>query len=214
MDYKNPKEMKNLRQINNRNLRNMKKSLLFSIVMLCSFGIHSQEVGPTGPQKGITGPILAKRHELGSDVISAITIPALNPRYEYLLGKYSGIGAEVFVSLDDDNGNSDHERFSIAPYYRQYFFSERDYGAKGFYAEGFAKFFTFGERVRNGNNSTTKENFFDTSIGAGIGWKWVSRSGFFVDLGFGIGRNLGLPGNKNVGEKVQFRGGLNFGWRF
>jgi hypothetical protein len=196
----------------------MKHTFIVVLAFLMSLWIHCQENGPTDSQKRIAKFSMVKRNELSIDVISAIAIPALNLRYEYILGHYSGVGADFFVSLEgngDFDSYSDYEKFSLTPYYRQYFFSKQDYGAKGFYAEGFLKFFTFEEMLYNSTNDTfTTDNFFDTSIGAGIGWKWLSESGFLVDLGVGIGRNLGLPSNDNVGWDVQPRGGLHFGWRF
>ncbi len=196
----------------------MKNLLFISFALLFSFTVHSQEDEPTDSQKRIAKFAVAKRNEVSIDVISAIAIPALNPRYEYILGRYSGVGIDLFVSLDDEDDfddYSEYENFSLTPYYRQYFFSKQDYGAKGFYAEGFVKFFTFKEPIFSSvDDSVTNESFFDTSIGAGIGWKWISQSGFLVDLGFGVGRNLGLPDDENIGQEVQARGGLNFGWRF
>ena len=196
----------------------MKNLLFIYLSLLFSFGAYSQDDEQTDSQKRIAKFAVAKRNEVGIDVISAIAIPALNPRYEYILGRYSGVGIDVFVSLDDSDeldDYSEYEKFSLTPYYRQYFFSKEDYGAKGFYAEGFLKFFTFEEVTFSSIDDTgSEESFFETSIGAGIGWKWISQSGFLVDLGFGVGRNLGLPSEDNVGQEVQVRGGLNFGWRF
>jgi len=195
----------------------MKILLTICITCLLSLGLFAQEDGATDSQQEIQQFSTAKRNELSIDVASAIAIPALNPRYEYILGRYSGVGVDLFVALDggdEFDSYSEYEGFSVTPYYRQYFFSKQDYGAKGFYAEGFLKFFTFDDFIYNGaNDSYTKENYFETSIGAGIGWKWISGSGFLVDLGFGIGRNLGLPAD-DAGQEVQPRGGLNFGWRF
>ena len=196
----------------------MKNLLLISWALLLSIGVHSQDDEPTDSQKRIAKFAVAKRNEVSIDVISAIAIPALNPRYEYILGRYSGVGIDLFVSIDGDDefdDYSEYENFSLTPYYRQYFFSKQDYGAKGFYAEGFIKFFTFEEAMFSSvDDSVKNESFFDTSIGAGIGWKWISQSGFLVDLGFGVGRNLGLPSDDGIGQEVQARGGLNFGWRF
>ena len=194
----------------------MKKILLISSALLLSIGVFSQDDEPSDSEKRIAKFAISKRNEVSIDVVSAIAIPALNPRYEYILGRYSGVGVDLFLALDgDDLDYSDYEKFSITPYYRQYFFSKEDYGAKGFYAEGFLKFFTFEElEFNNTTNSSSTENYFDTSIGVGIGWKWISQNGFLVDLGFGVGRNLGLPSDDVVDQEVQVRGGLNFGWRF
>ncbi|NKI30394.1 hypothetical protein [Croceivirga thetidis] len=196
----------------------MKKVFPISIfVFFLSLSAICQEDEPTDSQKRIATFSIDKRNELSLDVLSAIAIPALNPRYEYILGRYSGVGVDLFVTLDGGelDDYSELESFSITPYYRQYFFSKEDYGAKGFYAEGFVKFFTFKEFVfEDFDSNFNEESYFDTSIGAGIGWKWISQSGFLVDLGIGVGRNLGLPSEEFVGEEVQLRGGLNFGWRF
>lgn len=192
----------------------MKKFLPIStIIFLLPFIAFCQDNEPTDSQKQMAQFNAIKRNEISLDILAGIAIPALNPRYEYVLGRYSGAGVDVFFSLSNDDFDfDDYEKFSITPFYRQYFFSKEDYGAKGFYAEGFLKFFTF-EEFDFQNNATSEENYFDTSIGAGIGWKWISQSGFLVDLGIGVGRNLGLP-SVEFNESVQVRGGLHFGWRF
>ncbi|TMU50422.1 hypothetical protein [Flagellimonas algicola] len=196
----------------------MKKLFVIASVILFSTAVFCQEDEPTDSQKRIEKFSVDKRNEVSIDVISAIAIPALNPRYEYILGRYSGVGVDLFVSLegsDDFDNFSEYEKFSLTPYYRQYFFSKQDYGAKGFYAEVFLKFFTFEDQTfDSASDSFSTDSFFDTSIGAGIGWKWISESGFLVDLGIGIGRNFRLPSDDNVGWEVQPRGGLHFGWRF
>ena len=55
--------------------------------------------------------------------------------------------------------------------------------------------------------------FFETAIGVGIGWKQVSDSGFLIDINGGIGRNLGLSDDANLGD-ITGRFGVNFGWQF
>ena len=205
-----------LNRVMDNKYSDMKDLLIISCAFLISICAFCQEDKPTDSEKRIAKFSVAKRNEVSIDAMSAIAIPALSPRYEYILGRYSGIGADLFVSLDGD-GYTDYEKYSLTPYYRQYFFSKQDYGARGFYAEGFLKFFIFEEwfyDIINYSFTTNETYFFDTSIGAGIGWKWISQSGFLVDLGVGIGRNLGLPSDDNVGWEVQPRGGLNFGWRF
>lgn len=151
----------------------------------------------------------AKRHSLSLDVIAGLVFPAFNPRYEYTLNKYSSIGADLNINFDNENGSEVLEKFSFSPFYRQYFFSKEDYGAKGFYGEGFLKFHTY----EDDNSSFINETYFETAIGVGIGWKWVSNSGFLVDLNLGLGRNLGFaddPNERNFTGKF----GVNFGWQF
>ncbi|MEO1486107.1 MAG: hypothetical protein AAFU57_10180 [Bacteroidota bacterium] len=196
----------------------MKNLLFLLIVLLSGFSINAQEE-PTDSEKRMEKFATAKRNELSLDVAAALGIPAFSPRYEYVLGRFSGIGLDVFISFDDDEDLIDYsefESFSLTPYYRQYFFSKEDFGAKGFYAEGFLKFFTYdGIAFDPIADMDVKNSYFETAIGVGIGGKWVSQNGFLVDIGLGLGRNLGIDGNpEDFDNDVQLRGGLNFGWRF
>lgn len=197
------------------------KSSLFIFVLFCmSLGAVAQnDQEPTDSEKRLDVFTDAKRHEISLDVSAALSVPAFQPRYEYVLGRYAGVGADVFLLLsDDDNGYRDIEKFSITPFYRQYFFSKEDYGAKGFYAEGFLKAYTFEDIYANDifpATAPTEDTFFEIAPGVGIGWKWVSNSGFMIDVGLGIGRNLGLPDlDDNNRSDVIPRGGVHFGWRF
>jgi len=198
----------------------MKQLLLSVIALMATVNLIAQDDDLTDSQKRMETFATINKHEVSLDITAILAIPAFSPRYEYILGRYSGVGADLFISLEDDDLDfSDYEKFSLTPYYRQYFFSKEDYGAKGFYAEGFVKFYTFdGVKINEGpgGSTSTEETAFETAIGAGIGWKWVSDSGFLVDLGIGVGRNLGFVNDDLFRDviEVQIRGGLNFGWRF
>jgi hypothetical protein len=182
----------------------------------------AQEGEQTDSQQRLDDFTAVKKHELSIDVTAGLAISAINPRYEYLLGRYSGVGADIFIAIDNDNIDlSEYETFSFNPYYRQYFFSKEDFGAKGFYGEGFLKFYTFELDGYYYNNNTSNsvysnESFFETAIGVAIGWKWVSNSGFMIDTGFGLGRDLGFADDDDFYDAadIRLRGGVNFGWRF
>ncbi|KQC34261.1 hypothetical protein AAU57_13635 [Nonlabens sp. YIK11] len=193
----------------------MKKIILF---VFFSFSLISlaQDEEQTDSQNRLDSFTSIKKRELSLDVTAALVLPAISPRYEHILGRYSGVGADLFILLDndDDVDYSDLEKFSFTPYYRQYFFSKEDYGAKGFYAEGFLKFFTYEDYDQFPSGFDDTENYFETAIGVGIGWKWVSNSGFLIDLGLGFGRDLGIADDPVDDIDIRVRGGLNFGWRF
>ena len=202
------------------------KKIILGLVCIAFSSLSTAQEDQTDSQQRLDDFTAYKKHEISLDVVAALAFPALNPRYEYVLGRYSGVGADIFISFADDNSSIEYpEKFSFNPYYRQYFFSKEDYGAKGFYGEGFVKFYTFDDYRdyyydTNGNFvEIDSESYFETAIGVGIGWKWVSDSGFLIDLGFGLGRDLGFADNddndyyENKGD-IQVRGGLNFGWRF
>jgi hypothetical protein len=196
------------------------KSTIYFIALLCfCLSVKAQDQQePTDSEKRLDVFIDAKRHELSLDVGAALAIPAIQPRYEYILGRYSGVGVDLFFDISKDVDYSELEKFSITPFYRQYFFSKEDYGAKGFYAEGFLKAYTYeSEDIDFFANSFVieEETYFETALGVGIGWKWVSNSGFMVDVGLGIGRNLGFTSESEESrENLIPRGGIHFGWRF
>jgi len=195
------------------------KKQLFLIFLTIGFIAKAQnntDLKETESQKRMTEFSKVKRHSLSLDVIAGLVFPAFNPRYEYVLNKYSGIGADLNINFDNKNETEDLEKFSFTPYYRQYFFSKEDYGAKGFYGEGFFKFYTYENEasiyIQNSKN-TASDTYFETAIGVGIGWKWVSTSGFLIDLNGGLGRNLGFsddPDKRDLTGKF----GVNFGWQF
>ena len=60
---------------------------------------------------------------------------------------------------------------------------------------------------------TNIKTYFETAAGVGIGWKWVSDSGFLIDINFGLGRNFGFSDDPN---KRVFTGksSLYFGLQF
>ncbi|XLS28049.1 hypothetical protein ACJD0Z_12665 [Flavobacteriaceae bacterium M23B6Z8] len=196
----------------------MKKYLLLVLVSISMIANaqNKTESDETDSQKRMTEFSKAKRHSLSLDVLSALVFPAFNPRYEYVLNKYSGVGADLNINFDNENGSEILEKFSFSPFYRQYFFSKEDFGAKGFYGEGFLKFYTYENDftlfIGDAANTTT-ETYFETAFGIGIGWKWVSDSGFIIDINAGLGRNLGLADDP---DERDFTGkfGVNFGWQF
>ncbi|MGJ8685382.1 MAG: hypothetical protein ACSHWW_12200 [Nonlabens sp.] len=199
----------------------MKKILLSLVVVLISATALAQDDNLTDSQERLNEFNAVKKHEVSLDVVAAIAGLGINPRYEYVLGRYSGVGVDLNIGiLDNDDQFDYYEKFSITPYYRQYFFSKEDYGAKGFYGEGFVKVFSFEDSYyvggMFGNENYNTESYTEAAIGVGIGWKWVSDSGFLIDLGVGVGRNLGIASDPQDYElpAVTGRAGVNFGWRF
>jgi hypothetical protein len=192
------------------------KKIILTALAICTLSVGlAQEEDLTDSQERMEKFNEVKKHEISLDAAAGIGGLGINPRYEYVLGRYSGVGVDLNIGIyDDDNGNI--ETFSFTPYYRQYFFSKEDYGAKGFYGEGFVKLYSFDSELFFNNTNLLQKSFTELAIGAGIGWKWVSDSGFLIDIGFGIGRNLGIANGDDLYDlpEVTGRGGINFGWRF
>lgn len=131
--------------------------------------------------------------------------------YEKHLNKKSSLGiTSVYVFSDDTNNDMN---YSVSPYYRRYF--GKKYAA-GFFVEGFGMLTSIdGKKVYNSeDNSTFKENpdVIDFALGAGLGWKWIIKSGFVIEANIGYGALL-FNANKtdhNIVNKIM----LNVGYRF
>ena len=62
------------------------------------------------------------------------------------------------------------------------------------------------------NYTYTYEDVTDFALGFGIGGKWLSKSGFILELSAGIGRNL--FNNNDANYQIIGKGGINLGYRF
>lgn len=191
----------------------MKNYALLIAILVTSYSFSQEEIADDEPVN--LKSINDKKHEFRIDALEAILIPALDVSYEYVLSKYSGFGASISLNLGDDSYDSYHD-FAFTPYYRQYFFNRKDYGARGFYAEGLLRYATGEEEdftifVNGDEFNTEGDSWSQFGIGFAIGQKWVSRNGFVFDLSAGVGRYLGNSGNA---PDFFFRGGLNVGYRF
>ena len=164
-------------------------------------------------------------NEIGLDIFDLALLRTIDITYEYIKNSEIGFGVTARYCLDPDasSGLADGEKYAITPFFRYYFFSKKDYGSKGFYAEAFLK--CFGGKVDWYNSSSYYSdnsyyvsassgtaNYFDVAFGVGLGYKYVNRSGFFVDLNLGLGRSSGL--SDKLGDTSVGRGGITVGFRF
>jgi len=186
------------------------KILLIAALLFSFTGIAQEDEEPVN----LTA-INSKKHEIRLDALEGLAVPALDISYEYVLSKYSGLGASINITLDSDDGID--QNFTFTPYFRQYFFNKKDYGARGFFAEGLLQYGT-GEESSfldiadiNGNPVTTNEDWSQFGIGFAIGQKWVSRNGFVLEISAGAGRYLG---GDDFAPDAFFRGGVSVGYRF
>lgn len=188
------------------------KKILFVLVMGVSVFAIAQE-NDTNQNE-----LPSKKHELRIDVLEALAIPNIEINYEYVISKYSGAGAAISFSLDD--GFSEYQQYAFTPYYRQYFFNKKEYGARGFFVEGLLKFAGGDDSYENdGYNgddfptdfTTGGGDWFNAGVGVAIGQKWVSNNGFVFELSAGGGRYLLNP---DFGPDGFFRGGVLVGYRF
>ncbi len=175
------------------------RSLFTAILLITSFVIKAQEQASTNYQN---------RHEFRLDALEILAIPNLEINYEYVINRYSGVGLAASVSLDDDF--SDYQKYAIEPYFRQYFFNRRDYGARGLFVEGVVRF-AAGENddIFDFFGNELEEDWFEIGVGFVVGQKWVSENGFVFEISLGGGRYL-LDENEN---DFFARGGILIGYR-
>ena len=181
----------------------MKKLLL----LFCfSFSVSSfcQETTIEKPKES---SIFERKHELKVGAVKLLAGPIFEATYEYIHSKNFTYGSSILIGLEK---NSDYpEDFSITPFARFYFQETKEYGANGFFVEGFGKYTT--GKWNNDLFSSEENKYSAAALGISLGKKWINSSGFVFELLVGAGRVLG--GGDNTPDGV-FRGDLNIGYRF
>jgi len=183
-------------------------TLLFSFVCLTTAFAQEQE-----PTKETTS-IFDRKHEVKLSTIKLLASGIFEASYEFIQNKNTGFGASLLLNLDAKN-NSYPEDYSLTPFYRMYFQTNEDFGAKGFFVEGFTSFYggTNYDDFYSTSGSYLGESdskFFDIAMGIALGKKWINSSGFVFEAKAGVGRNL--LGNSNF--DALFKGDLSIGYRF
>ena len=188
----------------------MQKKLL--LLLFCASSVAMLAQDNEEEEKGIKN-IDDRKHELRIDAFEGLAAEVIDISYEYVLGKYSGVGMSVLIGFEREEFNR-YTSLQLTPFYRQYFFNKKEYGARGFYAEGVFNYargrdpvdiFLDGILI-----ATERNNWSRFGVGFALGQKWISKNGFIVDVSIGAGRNFGPDDNINS----FFRGGVNIGYRF
>lgn len=178
----------------------MKKPIFTTCLFLIAFLSVAQEK---------TTDVLSKKHEIRLGAIKLLSGGIIEGSYEYIIDSNQGFGAYALINFD--SGSEYLENFSLTPYYRMYFQTNEDYGAKGFFVEGFTSFFSsdfdFFDDVLDGFDN---KDVFDISIGLSIGKKWINTAGFVFEIKLGAGRNL--LGNADF--DALLKGDFYIGYRF
>jgi len=152
------------------------------------------------------------KQELKINVTNLLLLSALDGSYEYLINEETSFGVGVFWGIGDDEFDF-YRKFSLTPYYRQYFSNKY---AKGFFVEGFAMLNSFEDDDDDccfvGDTfEDSDETYTDFALGISIGGKFVTKRGFVTDIYLGLGRNL-LGSNNDL--DLVGRGGVALGYRF
>ena len=157
--------------------------------------------------------VFSKKNEIKIGGIKLLSGTILEGTYEYIHSKDFTYGSSILVNMD--TANDYDEDFSITPFARFYFQETKEYGAQGFFVEGFAKYVngkrSIGHYDALYNYYETKETFDASALGLSLGKKWINRSGFVFEILVGAGRTLG---NQDNVPDAFFRGDLFVGYRF
>lgn len=161
----------------------------FLFIFLISFSLQAQTPGDTLYKRDIA------KNELSINAFNLVVFGAIDVAYERIIDPNSSWSVEGFIlALNRESENADYiftRSASLTGKYK-YFFGDRS--AWGFYVNGMAMLSTgeyYDETLDSwGNYIRVDKNYTDLALGFGLGGKWVSKQGFFLDLNTGIGRNL------------------------
>jgi hypothetical protein len=181
----------------------MKKIIILALLAFASLGFSQEVTQPVGSKS-----IFNRKHEIKVGAIKLLAGPVFEGTYEYIQTKDFTYGASLLVNLD--NRNDYYEDFSISPFARFYFQESKEFGAKGFFVEGFAKY-SMGRNNYDDFWDNYSEKYTAASLGISVGKKWINNSGFVFEILLGVGRTLG---NSDAAPDALFRGDFNIGYRF
>ena len=133
--------------------------------------------------------IFNRKHELKVGAIHLLGGPLLEGTYEYIYSKDFTYGTSVLISLDSKTAYE--EEFSITPFARFYFQETKEYGAQGFFVEGFAKYLSGKYSPDLFFSTNNPKSYTAGALGLGLGKKWFNSSGFVFEVLVGAGRTIG-----------------------
>lgn len=116
-------------------------------------------------------------NEIRLNALSFLVEEDLNIFYERMLNKSSSLGISMFINAGDESLLT-YRKFAVNPYYRFYFYNTKEYGARGFFIEGFSSF------------ASVENESLQVSLGMTIGQKWVTTHGFSFELFLGLARYI------------------------
>ncbi|WP_378173615.1 hypothetical protein [Aquimarina sp. SS2-1] len=199
----------------------MTKRTLLVIIILFSFQISFAQDQSDLPPRDVN------KNDISINPFNIIAFGALDIGYERVLNENSSLGFDFFYRLADvDDNNDDYDIIDTDGIFDKeiafttrfkYFFGSRI--ARGFYVEAFGMLSSgehdnyieiFDDQGLLISAGDVEEEYTDFALGFSVGGKFVTRNGFFLDIGFGIGRNL----FNNKSPEVVLRPNLYLGYRF
>jgi len=179
----------------------MKKNFLLLIILCAFYSANAQN--ETDPYQ--------KNNEIKLNAIAPLW-QSFQVTYERHLNHNSSLGLS-FYKVFDNTKNEEDLNYWISPYYRRYFGKKY---ASGWFVEGFGMLTSIdGKKIYSSeDHSIYIENpdVIDFALGAGGGWKWVSKSGFLFEANAGCGSLLFNA--KKTDHNIVTKFSLSAGYRF
>jgi hypothetical protein len=179
----------------------MKKTFLLVIMLFTFYSVKAQNETDANPYQ--------KNNEVRLNLIAPLS-GAVEVNFERHLNKNSSLGISAFFVYDDTKEKD--LNYYISPYYRYYFGKKY---ASGFFVEGFGMFTSIdGKKIYSADQLTFTENknVYDAALGAGLGWKLVTKKGLVFEANAGYGKLLFNSDKTEHGVVAKY--GLSIGYRF
>lgn len=148
------------------------------------------------------------RTEIKVNGFAITATSALELEIERTLSKRSSVGLSFFTSFNnpEDELVYNNIQTSLTGFYR--FYLGKKYN-QGFFLEGFGMYNT--SHTLNAGTTNSYSVVKDFAVGAGIGYKYVSKKGLILQANYGLGKNIFEPLS---GESTLTRIGVSIGFSF
>lgn len=194
----------------------MKKTILVPLFLVSVFMVKAQETE--------NRQILEHKNEITSNLFDLVVAGSFNVTYDRLFENNQALSVSATIydtyGYVDAGYIEDNRAFTLEAAYKIYFSSRKQHAGFFFYPL---------LKVRTGEITTDDYGFFNNdgqfieqeftydiggfSAGFGLGHKWVFNDKFVLGINSDIARNLGSFDTDYL-EEVEFKFGVNFGFRF
>ncbi|RED22110.1 uncharacterized protein DUF3575 [Flavobacterium cutihirudinis] len=179
----------------------MKKNYLLLIILFASYSVNAQNETDS----------YQKNNEIKLNALAPLW-QSFQVSYERHLNHNSSLGLS-FYNVFDNTKNEKDLNYYFSPYYRRYFGKKY---SSGWFVEGFGMLAsTDGKKIYTSEDHsiyTENPDVINFALGAGGGWKWVSKSGFLFEANVGYGGIL-INADK-IDHTIVAKFGLSAGYRF
>ena len=156
----------------------------------------------------LVSTIALAQQEVKLNIANALVLKTIDISYEYYLSKDTSVGISGLYNFEQKSADFRYnEETMVTPYLRHYFTSDRVWNLFG---EGFFGIGSGYKKIEIAGESDIYEKYSDSALGISFGAKYISESGFLVDIYGGIGRNLFSANSPTLMPRL----GVNVGWKF